>query len=51
MNKLLIKFLCFFMFSAWAFTAKEIKALVPYYYFPTNKNLEKEALNLSLIHI
>ena len=28
MNKLLIKFLCFFVFSTWAFTAKEIKALV-----------------------
>ena len=46
MNKLLIKLLCFFMFSTWVFTAKEIKALVPYYYFPTNKNLEKEALNI-----
>ena len=34
------------MLNTYVFAVKEIKALVPYYYLPTNKNLEKEALNI-----
>ena len=46
MNKFLIKLLCFFLLNTYVFQTKEIKALVPYYYLPTKKNLEKEGFNI-----
>ena len=46
MNKFLLKLICLFLLNTYVLAIKEIKALVPYYYLPTNKNLEKEALNI-----
>ena len=43
MKKLLINFLCFSLISNYLLKTKEVYALVPYYYLPTNKNLERES--------
>ena len=44
MNDFFKKILCLTLICFYFSEVKEIKALVPYYYFPTTKNLEKEGL-------
>ena len=46
MKKFLIKFLYIFLFISCFLKVKEIKAIVPHYYIPTIKNLEKESLSI-----
>ncbi len=46
MKKSLIKLLIFIFISIPSFQIAEIKALVPYYYQPTKKNLKKEGLSI-----
>ena len=44
MKKFFIKFLIIFFFSNYFVRTEEIKAFIPYYYFPTTKNLDRESL-------
>jgi len=44
MKKFFIKFLIIFFFSNYFVRTEEIKAFIPYYYFPTTKNLDREGL-------
>ena len=46
MKNTLIKLLFFFVLSGYIFTAKSIKALVPYYFFPEAKDLKRESLSI-----
>ncbi len=46
MNKYLTRILFFSILSGHIFLTKNLKALVPYYYFPETKNLKQEALSL-----
>ena len=47
MNKFLKTILCLTLINFNFFKVEEVRSLVPYYYFPTNKNLEKESLSIS----
>ena len=40
------KILCISLISFFFFKAEKIQSIVPYYYFPTTKNLNKESLNI-----
>ncbi len=44
MRKILIKLLFLSMISSYVFKINNLKALVPYYYFPTPKSLKKESI-------
>ncbi len=44
MNRFFIRFLIIFFFSNYFVRTEEVKAFIPYYYFPTTNNLEKESL-------
>ena len=46
MKKNLKKIICFSLISFCFLKVKEVKSLVPYYYFPSIKNLEKESLSI-----
>ena len=46
MNKSIIRLLFFFVLSGYIFTAKNLKALVPYYFFPETKNLQRESISI-----
>ena len=46
MKKFLKKIICFSLISFYLLQVKEVNSLVPYYYFPTIKNLEKESLSI-----
>ena len=46
MKKFLIRLSFFLMIGFYFFNTKNLKALVPYYYFPEIKNLEKESLSI-----
>ena len=46
MNNSLIRLLFFFVLSGYIFTAKNLKAIVPYYFFPETKNLKKESISI-----
>ena len=46
MKKFLIRLSFFLMIGFYFFNNKNLKALVPYYYFPEIKNLEKESLSI-----
>ena len=45
--KLILKTFLYISLICFCFSEiKQVKALVPYYYFPTKKNLEKESLSI-----
>ncbi len=46
MKKSFLKILLFSIISSNIFIAESLKALIPYYYFPEAKNLQKEGLSL-----
>ena len=46
MKKFLKKIICFLLISFYFFKVNQVQSLVPYYYFPTIKNLEKEGLSI-----
>ena len=46
MNKLLKKMICVFLISFYFFKIEHVQSLVPYYYLPTKKNLQKESLSI-----
>ena len=46
MKKFLKKILCISLISFFFFKTEKIQSIVPYYYFPTKKNLNKESLNI-----
>ena len=46
MKKLLTQILCLFLVSNYFLNAERAKALIPYYYFPSMKTLEKESLTI-----
>ena len=46
MKKFFKKIICFSLISFYFFKAEQVQSLVPYYYFPTIKNLQKESLSI-----
>jgi tetratricopeptide (TPR) repeat protein len=46
MKKSLLKILFFSVISSHIFFTESLKALIPYYYFPDSKNLQKEGLTI-----
>ena len=46
MKKSLTKLLFFFVLSGYIFTTENLKALVPYYFFPETKNLERDSISI-----
>ena len=46
MKKSLLKILFFSIISSHIFIAESLKALIPYYYFPETKSLQKEGLSI-----
>ena len=46
MNNSLIRLLFFVVLSGYFFTAKNLKAIVPYYFFPETKNLKQESISI-----
>ena len=46
MKKTLMKILFFAIISGYIFNTQNLKAIVPYYYFPETQKLKDEALNL-----
>ncbi len=47
MKKILKKIICFSLISFYFFEIEKVAALIPYYYFPTEKNLQKESLSIA----
>ena len=46
MKKFFKKIICVSLIGFYLLKAEQVKSLVPYYYFPTIKNLEKESLSI-----
>ena len=46
MKKFLTKIICVSLISFYFLNIESVKSIVPYYYFPTIKNLEKESLSI-----
>ena len=46
MKKFFKKLICVTLISFSFFKGERVEALIPYYYFPTTKNLEKESLSI-----
>ena len=46
MKKVFKKILCISLLSFFLFKIEKVKSLVPYYYFPTKKTLEKDSLSI-----
>jgi len=46
MKKFTTKILCLSLISCYFLKADQVKSIVPYYYFPTNKNLQKDSLSI-----
>ena len=46
MKKSLLKILFFSIISGHVFIAESLKALIPYYYFPETKSLQKQGLSI-----
>ena len=46
MKKSLLKILFFSIISSHIFMAESLKALIPYYYFPETKSLQKQSLSI-----
>ena len=44
MKKILIKLICFSLISFYFFKVEKTQSIIPYYYFPTEKNLQKESI-------
>jgi len=47
MKKFLIKIFCVSLISFYFIDVKQVHSIIPYYYFPTTKNLEKESLSIA----
>ena len=50
MNKFLTKIVCLSLTSFYFFKVEQVQSLVPYYYLPTIKNLQKESLSIGKMH-
>ena len=46
MKKFLTNLICFSILSFYFFKVEKVLSIVPYYYFPTKKSLEKESLSI-----
>ncbi len=46
MKKFIKKIICLSLISFYFFHIEQVQSIVPYYYFPTIKNLEKESLSI-----
>jgi len=46
MRKFLKNILCFYLLSFCLFKIEKVQSIIPYYYFPTINNLEKESLSI-----
>ncbi len=46
MTKIFLKLVCISLICFYFFKINQVQSLVPYYYFPTVKNLEKESLSI-----
>ncbi len=46
MKKFFKKIICVSLISFYFLKIEQVKSLVPYYYFPTNKNLQKESVSI-----
>ena len=46
MKRFFIKIICFYIVSSNFFHIEKVKSIVPFYYFPTTKNLQKEGLSI-----
>ena len=46
MHNYLIKLLLFFILGGYVFSAKNLKAIVPYYFFPETNNLKQESISI-----
>ena len=46
MKTFLKKLICISLISFYFFEAKQVQSLVPYYYFPSTKNLQKESFSI-----
>ncbi|MBO8205452.1 tetratricopeptide repeat protein [Prochlorococcus marinus XMU1406] len=46
MKKFLKKIICFSLISFYFLQIEKVQAIVPYYYFPTTKHLQKQSLNI-----
>ena len=46
MRKFLKNILCFYLLSFCFFRIEKVQSIIPYYYLPTIKNLEKEGLSI-----
>ena len=46
MKKFLKLIICFSLMSFYLFKAEKVQSIVPYYYFPTIKNLQKESISI-----
>ncbi len=47
MKNFLKNILCISLISCYFLKVEKVKAIIPYYYFPTKKNLQKESLNIA----
>jgi tetratricopeptide (TPR) repeat protein len=47
MKKFFKKILCIFLISFYFLKTEEVQPIIPYYYFPTKNNLQKEGLSIS----
>ena len=46
MKRFFKRIICISLISFYFLKVEQVKSLVPYYYFPTNKNLQKESLSI-----
>ena len=46
MKKFIKKILCLSLINFYVLKVEQVKSLVPYYYFPTIKNLQQESLSI-----
>ena len=46
MKKFLNRIICFSLISFYFFKVDQVQSIIPYYYFPTIKNLQKEGLSI-----
>ena len=47
MKKFLNNLLCIFLLNCYFLNVEKVQAIIPYYYFPTKKNLQKESLTIA----
>ena len=46
MKKFLKKIICISLVSFYFLQIEKVQSIIPYYYFPTIKNLQKQSLNI-----